>query len=97
MAKTKETLKAEVAGVCRTYCSQMWYEALNRARVEASSLLRKAKNVYYPFAIRQSVPSSLRIFAEPEVVEVRKDSTTNVTTSFTNLSEEAEQPRATEK
>ena len=39
----------------------------------------------------------MRIDAKPEGVEVSKDSTTNVTTSFANLSEEAKQPRAIEK
>ena len=32
----------------------MWNEALNQARVEASSAFRRAKNVYYPSAIRTS-------------------------------------------
>ena len=50
-----------------------------------------------PPAIRRSVPSCLRIGVEPEVVEVSKDSTTNVTSSFANLSEETKQPGATEK
>ena len=97
VAEIEKAFKAEVPGVCRTYCSQTWYKALNQARVEVSSVLRKAENVYYPLAIRWSVPPILRIDAEPEVVEVSKDSTTNVTTSSANLSEEAEQPGATEK
>ena len=46
VAEIEEALRVEVLGVYRTYCSQMWYEALNRAGVEASSSLRKAKNVY---------------------------------------------------
>ena len=48
MAETKEALKAEVPRVCRTYCSQTWFEALKQARVEVLSPLRKAENVYYP-------------------------------------------------
>ena len=48
VVEIKEALRAEVPRVCRTYCSQTWYEALNRAGVEASSPLRKAKNIYYP-------------------------------------------------
>ena len=64
-------------------------EALNWAGIEASSSLRKATNVYYPLAIRRSVPFCLRINAEPEVAEVGKDSTTNVTSSSANLFEEA--------
>ena len=48
VTKTEEALRAKVSGVCRTYCSQMWYETLNQAGVKASSLLRKTENVYYP-------------------------------------------------
>ena len=38
--------------MCRTYCALVWDEALNQARVEASSVLRKAESIYYPPAIR---------------------------------------------
>ena len=51
VAETEETLKAEVSGVCRNYCSQVWKEALNQAGVEASSTFRKTENIYYPSAI----------------------------------------------
>jgi len=54
VAETKEALRVEVLGVCRTYYLQVWTEALNQARVEASSTLRRAKNVYY-------TPSHLRL------------------------------------
>ena len=54
MVETEEALGAEVSGVCRTYCAQVWDEALNEARVEASSMLRKVESVYYPPAIRLS-------------------------------------------
>ena len=43
MAETKEALRVEVLGVCRTYCAQVWDEALNQAGVEASSVLRRQK------------------------------------------------------
>ena len=39
VAKTQATLKAQVPGVCRLYCSQVWNEALKQARVKASSNL----------------------------------------------------------
>ena len=42
VVETEETLRAEVPAVCRIYCAQTWNEALNRAKVEASSELRKA-------------------------------------------------------
>ena len=48
VVETEETLRAEVPVVCRNYCAQTWDEALNRARVEASSELRKPKKLYYP-------------------------------------------------
>ena len=39
MAETQATLKAQVPGVCRLYCSQVWNEALKQAGVEVSSNL----------------------------------------------------------
>ena len=97
MAETEEAFRAKVPGVCRTYYSQTWYEALNQVGVKASSVLRKAENVYYPPAIRLSAPSFPRVDAEFEVVEVSKDSIANVTTTSVNLFEEAERPKAIEK
>ena len=97
VAETEEALRVEVPGVCRTYCFQTWYEALNKAGVETLSALRRAENVYYPFAIRRSIPSFLRIDGKSEVAEVSKDSTTNVTTTFVILSKEAERLGATKK
>ncbi|XP_050277947.1 stress response protein NST1-like [Quercus robur] len=58
VAKTEETLRAEVPMVCHIYYAQTWNEALNRVGVEASFELRKAKNVFYPTAIRASDPPS---------------------------------------
>jgi len=51
VAKTEKTLRVEVSGVCGTYCLQVWNEALNQARVEAFSTLRRVENIYYPPAI----------------------------------------------
>ena len=61
MAETEDTLRAEVPGVCRSYCAQVWDEALNQAGVGASSVLRKAEIVYYPPAIRPSGSSSSKV------------------------------------
>ena len=72
VAETKETLKAEVSGVCRNYCLQAWNEALNQAGVEASSALKRAESVYYPPAIRTPGSSSSKVDTSPEVVELRK-------------------------
>ena len=60
VAKTQATLKAQVPGVCRLYCSQVWNEALKQARVKASSDLWKVENVYYPPAIRETTPLAPR-------------------------------------
>ncbi|KAK9999178.1 hypothetical protein SO802_018781 [Lithocarpus litseifolius] len=69
VAETEEALRAVVSGVCRTYCRQVWLEALNQAGVEASSALRKAESVYYPAAIRPSLPSLLQTGPVPVKAE----------------------------
>ena len=61
VAETQATLKAQVLGVYRLYCSQVWNEALKQAGVEASSDLWKVENVYYPPAIREAAPSSSEV------------------------------------
>ena len=48
VAETQAFLKAQILGVYRLYCSQVWNEALKRVGVEASSDLWKADKVYYP-------------------------------------------------
>ena len=58
VAETKDTLRAQVPAICRTYCAQSWEEALNRVGVEASSELRRPENVYFPLDIRASTPPS---------------------------------------
>ena len=59
VVKTEDTLQAQVLAVCRTYYAQTWEEALNRARVKASSMLRRPESIYFPPAIRTSdLPST---------------------------------------
>ena len=58
VAETQAILKAQIPGVCRLYCSQVWEEALRRAGVNASSDLWKAENIFYPTAIREATSSS---------------------------------------
>lgn len=48
VAETEDSLRAEVLAICRTYCALTWGEALNQAGVEASSVLKRAENIYYP-------------------------------------------------
>ena len=50
VAKTEDSLRAEVPAMCRTYCALVWDEALNQAGVEASSVQRKAESIYYPLS-----------------------------------------------
>ena len=59
VAETEAALKAQVPGVCRLYCSQVWNEALKQAGVDALSNLWKAECVFYPPTIREdATPSS---------------------------------------
>ena len=52
VAETEDALRAEVPAVCRAYCTQTWEEALNRAGIDASSDLRKPKNIIFPPALQ---------------------------------------------
>ena len=61
VAETYATFKAQVPGVCRLYCSQVWNEALKQAGVEASFDMWKVEHVYYPLAIREAAPSSSEV------------------------------------
>ena len=59
--------------VCRIYCAKSWDEALNRARVEASSELRRPENVFYPEAIRPSAPPTHQAEATPSTVNPNEE------------------------
>ena len=52
VAKTEDALRAEVPAVCCAYCAQTWEEALNQARVETSSGLRKPESIIFPLALQ---------------------------------------------
>ena len=52
IVETEDALKAEVPTVCRAYCTQTWEEALNRARIDASSELKKLENIIFPPALQ---------------------------------------------
>ena len=60
-------------------------------------LLRKAKSVYYPPAIRASGPANSKIDTALEVAVVGKANPVEALTSFNNPSKVAEQPRSIEK
>ena len=100
VAEIKKALKAKVSRMCRTYCLQVWNKALNHAGVEASSALKRVKNVFYPPAIRASgPPSSL----SPQAATVSKKADEDkgnpakIPPSFTSPFKEAKQAKATGK
>lgn len=83
VAETEENLRAEVSGVYRNYCLQVWNEALNQARVDASSTLRRVENVYHPSAILASGPSSSKAKAALKKPKSNKNIFANALTSST--------------
>ena len=82
VAESQAALKAQVPGVCRLYCSQVWNEALKQARVDASSNLWKAECVFYPPAIREDATPSSEVRDAPKEVEVASPSIALVITSL---------------
>ena len=67
VAETQAILKAQIPGVCRLYCSQVWEKALKQAGVDASFDLWKAENIFYPTAIRETISSnSVAMSDQPE-------------------------------
>ena len=52
VAETEDALRVEVPTVCCAYYAQTWEEALNRAGIDASSELRKLKNIFFPPALQ---------------------------------------------
>ena len=72
--------RLKIPAVCRLYYFQVWNEALKQAGVEASSDLWKAEKVYYPPAIRETNPKTVRALEETEAAQpkvARTVSTTN--------------------
>nr|POF10025.1 hypothetical protein CFP56_46373 [Quercus suber] len=61
VTKTEVAFRAEVTQVCRFYYLLVWNEALDQARVKASSALRRAENMYYPPAICISGSSGSKV------------------------------------
>ena len=100
VAETEETHRAEASDVYRIYCLQVWNKVLNQAGVEASSAFRRAKNVYYPLAIRASgTLSSLgpQATTVSKKVDEDKGSQAKILPSSTSPLKEAEQDKATKK
>ena len=74
VVETEAALKAQVHGVCRLYCSQVWNEALKQAGVDASSNLLKVECVFYPPTIKEDAAPSSKAQDAPEGVEVTSPS-----------------------
>ena len=53
MQETEIRLTNELAKVCRDYGKEVWAEALNRARVPATSKWRLAENTFFQEDIRE--------------------------------------------
>ena len=96
VAETQATLKAQVPGVCRLYCSQVWNEALKQAGVEASSDLWKAEHMYYPPAIREDPPPNSEARDAPEEVKVAGPGVALAITSSKEPAKESDPSRAVE-
>lgn len=97
MVEIEEALKVEVSEIRRNYCLQVWNKALNQAKVEASSALRRAKSVHYPPAIRAPGSASFKANTAPKVAELGKDSPAKVPFSIEHPSKEVEQLEVVEK
>ena len=81
VAETEAALKAQVPGVCRLYCSQVWDEALKWAGVDALSNLWKAECVFYPPTIKEDATPSSEVWDAPEGIEVASPSAATKTIS----------------
>ena len=55
--------------MCCAYCTQTWEEALNRAGIDASSVLRKPENIVFPLALQ--IPNQKK--AAPLVSQLVKE------------------------
>ena len=64
VADTQASLKAQIPGVCRLFCSQVWEEALKRVGVDASSDLWKVENIFYPTAICEATSTSSKAVSD---------------------------------
>ena len=97
VAETETNFKTQVPRVYRLHCSQVWAEALNRARAEASFELNRVENVYYPPAIREFAHASSEADTAPKAAKAGQDSATNAFTPLDKPVKETEHPGVSEK
>ena len=96
VADTQASLKAQIPGVCRLYCSQVWEEALKRAGVEASSDLWKAESIFYPPAIRETASTNSKAMSAPQEAEAAQSEATQIIVTPGESTEGGEPHAATE-
>ena len=96
-AETEKALRVKVSWVCRNYCLQVWNKALNQARVEAFSILRRIESVNYLPAIRASFSISSKVETPPKVANPEKNSPNKVPPSSSSPPKVAKQPGVTRK
>lgn len=73
--------------VCRDYCLQVWTEALNLARVDASLELRKTENIFYHLALQIAAQLSTEEAVAPTSLPIFQP--TNAATASSELAKEA--------
>lgn len=94
--ETEENLKAQVTKVYRGYCLRVWTEALDPARVDAFSELRRPENVFYPPALRiatnltTEVVTTLASLPTNQLAIATLPTTTRTTTTSSELANEGE-------
>lgn len=93
----EKALKAEVLGVCKAYCLQVWNEAFNLAGVEASSSLRIVENVYYPPIIQALSSSASPDDAAPNITSAIEEASSKDPLHSSSPQEVAEQADSTDK
>ena len=96
VAKIQALLKAQIPGLCRLYCSQVWDEALKRVGVEASSDLWKAESVFYSPTICKTASASSETMSIPQEVEVAQSEAAQIIVIPNESTEEGEPHEVTE-
>ena len=96
VAETQASLKAQIPGVCRLYCSQVWKEAFRRAGVEASSDLWKAESIFYPPAIRETASASSEAMSASQEAEAAQSEVAQIAVTPSESTERGEPHDATE-
>lgn len=87
MKETKDALRAQVTEVCRGYYLQVWTKALKLTGVDASSELRKPKNIFYPLALQIAAQPTLEKTTTP--TSLPADQPANATTASSKPTKEA--------